>query len=145
MIIGSLLMLMLILWFFFAKVSVHETSQEVSLSKDGTFLVVFSDEAMTRIQPGMEALIRVFTIADQPPVTIEGVVFDTDPDQNLVEIITQSEEFFELPDVERISAQADVEIERVTPVRLVQRFSGQFVDSEQSQGNIQPGVSEANP
>lgn len=138
-------MLMLILWFFFAKVSVHETSQEVSLSKDGTFLVVFSDEAMTRIQPGMEALIRVFTIADQPPVTLEGVVFDTDPDQNLVEIITQSEEFFELPDVERISAQADVEIERVTPVQLVQRFSGQFVDSEQSQGNIQPGVSETNP
>ena len=128
--IGSLLMLMLILWFFFARVSVHESSQEVSLSQDGTFLVVFSDDAMTRIQPGMDALIRILTIADQPPLSLEGVVFDIDSGNNLVEIVTLSEEFFGLPDMESLSAQVDIEIERVTPFRLIQRYSGQFVESE---------------
>jgi hypothetical protein len=129
-------MLMLILWFFFAKVSVHETSQEVNLSKDGTFLAVFPDEAITHIQPGMAALIHIATVADQPPLTLEGVVFDTDPGSNMVEIITASEEFFSLPEVENISAQVDIEIERVTPFRLVQRFSGQFVESDQSQASV---------
>ena len=131
LIIGCVLMLMLILWFFFAKVSIHETSEQVSLSQDGSFLVVFHDEAMNRIQAGMEALIRISTIGDQPPLSIEGFVFDSDPDSNTVEIITMDDSFFDIPAGDNISAQADVEVERVTPFHLVQRYTGQFAGSEQ--------------
>jgi hypothetical protein len=141
LIIGSVLMLMLILWFFFAKVSVHETSQEVSLSEEGTFLAAFTEDAINRIQPGMEALIRIFTITDQPPLTLEGVVFDIDSKDGLVEIVTLSEELFELQFMDNLTAQVDIEIERITPFHLVQRYSGQYVEN----GNPQELSQQGNP
>jgi hypothetical protein len=145
LIIGCVLMLMLILWFFLAKVSIHETSEDVRLSQDGTFLVVFRDEAFSRIQPGMEALIRIFTIGDQPPLSIEGVVFDSDSNSNTIEIITLDESFFDIPAGDNISAQADVEVERVTPFHLVQRYTGQFAGSEQTSQNSPADLPAGNP
>jgi hypothetical protein len=138
-------MLMLILWFFFAKVSIHETSEDVQLSQDGTFLVVFHEEGMKRIQPGMEALIRIFTIGDQPPLSIEGVVFDTDINSSTVEIITMDESYYEMPAMDNISAQADVEVERVTPFHLVQRYTGQLAGSEQPSENPPAALPARNP
>lgn len=141
LIIGSLLMLTLILWFFFARVSVHETSQEVSLSQDGRFLAAFSDEALTRIQPGQDTLVRVFSSTEEPPLTIHGVVFDIFPNSNQVEIIIVAEDFIDLPANENLTAQVDVEIEQVTPFNLIMRYSGQFVESEQGSTNSQTGSS----
>lgn len=138
-------MLMLILWFFFAKVSIHETSEDVRLSQDGTFLVEFNDQAMNRIQLGMEALIRIFTIGDQPPLSIDGVVFDTDINSNTVEIITMDDSFFDMPAGNNITAQADVEVERVTPFHLVQRYTGQFAGSEQPSENSPADLPAGNP
>lgn len=137
LIIGSLLMLTLILWFFFARVSVHETSQEVSLSQDGRFLAAFTDESLTRIQPGQDTLVRVFSSTEEPPLTIQGVVFDIFPDSNQVEIIIVAEDFIDLPPSENLTAQVDVEIEQVTPFNLIMRYSGQFVESEQGSTNSQ--------
>ena len=138
-------MLTLILWFFFARVSVHETSPEVSLSEDGRFLVTFSEESLTRIQPGQEALVRLFSIADEPPLTLEGVVFDVFPESNQIEVIIISEDFFDIPITNNISAQVDIEIEQITPFNLIMRYSGQFVESDQGQGNSETGSSVSTP
>lgn len=130
-------MLTLILWFFFARVSVHETSQEVNLSQDERFLAAFSNESLTRIQPGQGTLVRIFSASDQPPLTLQGVVFDIFPDSNQVEIIIVSEDFLDIPTTENFNAQVDVEIEQVTPFNLIMRYSGQFVESEQGSSNPQ--------
>jgi hypothetical protein len=145
LIIGSLLMLTLILWFFFARVSVHETSQEVSLSQDGRALATFSEDALTRIQLGQDTLVRVFSSTDEPPLTIQGVVFDIFPDSNQVEITIVAEDFLDIPATDNINAQVDIEIEQVTPFNLIMRYSGQFVESEQVGADSQTESSASTP
>ena len=145
LIIGSLLMLTLILWFFLARVSVHETSQEVSLSQDGRALAAFSDDALSHIQPGQETLVRVFSSADEPPLTIQGIVFDIFPDSNQVEIIIVAEDFLDIPAIDNINTQVDIEIEQVTPFNLIMRYSGQFVESEQVDATSQSEESASTP
>lgn len=145
LIIGSLLMLTLILWFFLARVSIHETSQDVNLGEDGRFLAAFSEDSLTRIQEGQEVLVRFFSSADEPPHTIQGVVFDIFPDSNQVEIIIVSEDFIDIPATDNINAQVDIEIEQVTPFNLIMRYSGQFVESDQAQGNSEQASSANSP
>ena len=144
LIIGSLLMLTLILWFFLARVSVHETSQEVIL-ENGRFLSTFTEESLARIQPGQDVLVRMFSTSDEPPLTVQGVVFDVFPDSNQVEVIIISEDFFYIPSLDNVNAQVDIEIEQVTPFNLIMRYSGQYIETEQAQENSQSANSANTP
>ncbi|MGW8143351.1 MAG: hypothetical protein ACWGN2_03095 [Anaerolineales bacterium] len=137
LIIGSLLMFTLILWFFFARVSVHEISHDVRFNEDGRILATFSEEAFTRIQPGQDALIRIFNAAEGPPLAVQGFVYDVFPERNQAEIIIVSENLFDIPETNNINAQVDVEIEKVTPFNLIMRYSGQFVETDQGETNSQ--------
>jgi multidrug resistance efflux pump len=132
LIFGSVLMLALVFWFFFARVSVYETSQELSIDEQGYILAEFPDDSMTKIQAGQDVLVRVFSSSDQPPISIQGVVFDTFPDSNQVEIIMLSDDLLDVQITENMQAQVDVEIELVTPFNLVMRYSGKFVETNQS-------------
>jgi hypothetical protein len=116
LILGSVLVVALITWFLFARVSLFAVSQEVGFSESGRFMASFSKEEMARVKVGQGALVRIFSSADQPPMVVPGIVFDIPPGSQEAEILVMTQD---LPDTglsQDATGQVEVEVERITPL-----------------------------
>ncbi len=85
MILATILMLALILWFLLAEVTLYESSSTVSLTEDGRVIAVFSPESLRRIQPGQNGFLRLNTRPDQPLASYPAVVVATNTETNEAE------------------------------------------------------------
>lgn len=132
LIVASLLMLLLIGWFFFARVGLYEVSQEVNFDEQGRLMAAFPPESIERIRPGQPAVLRFYSPGNQPPLTIRATVFDTLPESDQVEILVLSEELPKLPLAEGGRGQAEVEVDSLSPFSLVMRATGKYVGSPPS-------------
>jgi hypothetical protein len=139
LVLASILMLALILWFFFAGVSLFETSQEVSFTEDGRLVANFPKETIGRVQPGQPATLRVYTASNQPPVNVRAVVFDVPPGSTQAELLVMSEDIPEEFNPEGVQSQVEVQVERVTPFTLVMRSSGKYIGSNQPPSGAESG------
>jgi hypothetical protein len=140
LVIGILLMTALILWFFFARVSIYESTQEVNLSDDGRLVAVFPAESAARINPGQTAVLRLLSSGDQPPIAVQGYVFDIPPDSGEAEILVRQSDLNGAQLTKGMKAQVDVEIDKITPFTMVIRYSGRFVENNQQSPGSEQGV-----
>jgi hypothetical protein len=131
LILGSLLILILITWFLFAKVSLYVVSQEVGFNPDGRFMATFSKEDMARVHIGQDALVRIFSAADQPPMVVPGFVYDIPPGSQDAEILVMVHDLPETGLSQNATGQVEVEVERITPLALVLRTSGKYLSGNQ--------------
>jgi hypothetical protein len=145
LIVASLLMLLLIGWFFFARVGLYEISQEVNFDEQGRLMASFPPEALERIRPGQPAVLRYYSPGNQPPLTIKAMVFDTPPDSSQVEILVMSEDLPKLPLVEDGKGQVEVEVDSLSPFSLVMRATGRYVGSSPPGNTASPQPDSATP
>jgi hypothetical protein len=138
MILAAILLLVLILWFLLAKVSLYETSTNVTLTQDGRLLASFSPEAQARIQPGQTATIRLTGGAEGQTVLLRATVIGKDPATNQVEFWAVANNA--PPDILQgnPTARVDVQVESITPARLVLRASGKYLGQTQKPISTQP-------
>jgi hypothetical protein len=141
LILGSVLLLVLIAWFLFAKVSLYAVSQEVGFNPDGRFMATFSKEEMARVKIGQDALVRIYSTVDQPPVVVPGIVFDIPPGSQEAEILVMIQDLPETGLSENATGQVEVEVERITPMALVLRTSGKYLSGNQIPVSPQTGES----
>lgn len=129
--IGNILLLLI--WFSSAKVTLYEVSSELEIANDATLVAQFPAESMARLYPGQSALVRIDAGQDQPLITIPSIVIGVDTKNNKVELLMMTDD---LPagllegGVEG-KAEVEVEVEYVTPAELVMRASGKFVSKSQ--------------
>lgn len=127
LIVTSLLLIAWSAWFFLAKVTLYETSREFSIQRDGSLLVNFSPEALTRLRPGQAATLRLANGTTSEGQIFSALVMDTpeasDPNGQ-VEVYVYSPESLQ----PGLAGQVQVEVEHVSPAVLVLRSAGQFVD-----------------
>ena len=145
LIVASLLMLLLIGWFFFARVGLYEISQEVAFDEQGRLMASFSPESLERIQPGQPAVLRFYSPGNQPPLTIRAMVFDTPADTGRAEILVMSEDLPKLPMAEGGKGQVEVEVDSLSPFTLVMRATGKYVGSSPPDSNPSPQSNETVP
>lgn len=131
LVIAVLIMLALILWFFLAKVTLYESSTTLETKPDGMILATFPGEARPRLRPGMPAILRMSQGADQPSVTLPAVVWNLPTEGEQVEILLLSGGETLSQQQGKLSGQVDVEVEYITPVALVLRTSGKFLNQSQ--------------
>jgi hypothetical protein len=141
LILGSILVLVLIIWFLFAKVGLYAVSQEVGFNPDGRFMATFSKEEMARVQIGQNALVRIFSTADQPPLVVSGIVFDIPSGSQQAEILVLTQDLPENGISQNTTGQVEVEVERITPLELVLRTSGKYLSGNQLPVSPQTGES----
>lgn len=141
LILGSILVLVLIIWFLFAKVGLYVVSQEVGFNPDGRFMATFSKEEMARVQIGQNALVRIFSTADQPPLVVSGIVFDIPSGSQQAEILVLTQDLPENGISQNTTGQVEVEVERITPLELVLRTSGKYLSGNQLPVSPQTGES----
>jgi hypothetical protein len=131
MILAALNMLALVLWFFLAKVTLYETSDQLSLGKDGRVNVEFSSEAMGRIRIGQSAILHINSSSDQPEQNLPAMVVNAERGGNQVQLLIMVPGLSSQIQGDKISGQAQVEVEYVTPAELVLRTSGKYLGGGQ--------------
>lgn len=128
MLLATILMLALILWFLLAKVTIYESSASVSLTEDGRIIAVFRPESMRRIAPGQEGYLRLNTRADQPVASYPAVVVSTSRENNEAEFFVYPGENSQDFQPGKLDGRIDVAAETITPARLVLRATGRYLD-----------------
>jgi hypothetical protein len=131
LVFAIIIMLALIVWFFMAKVTLYEVGSSMEWNVDGKLMVTFPKEALSRLRPGMPAILRLPQSTDQPAMTIPAVVFDLPREGEQVEILVLSGAQPLDTQQGKLTGQVEVEVEYVTPAELVLRSSGKFLDRSQ--------------
>jgi len=128
LVVTILLLLAWSAWFFLAKVPLYEISRQFEVQRDGSLAVTFSPQALARIRPGQSAVLRLAeTAEEQGTQTLSALVMNTPTTgsrTNQVEVHVFSPEL--LPP--GLAGEVRVEVEHVSPARLVMRSAGRFVD-----------------
>jgi hypothetical protein len=128
MILATILMLALILWFLLAEVTLYESSSTVNLTEDGRVIAVFRPESLRRIQPGQNGFLRLNTRPDQPTVSYPAVVVATNPESSEAEFFVYPGENAPQLATGKVDGRLDVIAETITPARLVLRSTGKYLD-----------------
>lgn len=114
----------LVLWFFFAKVTIFENSDAIQLTEQGRLLVAFPKETIGQIRPGQAALLRLQQEAGQQNAAIPGMVFSTDAQSGQAEILIIGEDLPVDLTPGEIKGLVSVEAAYVTPVSLLMQATG---------------------
>lgn len=129
--LASIIMLALVVWFFSARITLFEVSNSVSMTEDGHLMVRFPAESMARLRQGQPAVLRVTVGADQSVIPLPAMVFTIQQGSNDVEIIVTTNEIPENLLAEGFKGQVQVEAEYVTPAVLVMRAMGKYLNRQQ--------------
>ncbi|MGB0385698.1 MAG: hypothetical protein ACPGWR_12835 [Ardenticatenaceae bacterium] len=107
------------LWFFLAQITFTEVSQNVRVVSGNIIVADFDEKALSKIRLGQAAFVYVDDEVGLPD-TIPAVVADIEREEGEVQFIVEVEAISE----EELSGQVEVEVEHLSPARLVLRASG---------------------
>ena len=106
-----------LLWFFFAQVPLYETSRDFTVRRDGHLMVQFSEEALTRIQPGQKAdflpLITDNKLGESRSVLVMNTPASTGQREKTVEI------YIDVPPTPDTAGEIRIIVDHVSPFALV--------------------------
>ncbi len=114
-----LVVIALIVWFFFARVTIYVRSSAIRLTDNGRLLVTFPKETIGQIKRGQAAMLRLRSDSNRTTVGIPAIVFSIDTQNNQAENVLLGKNI--PPELSPGDLQGDVSIEvaHVTPASLV--------------------------
>lgn len=132
LVLGMVLLLVLILWFFFAKITIYQSSEGAIIDESGQITAEFSPQAIAQITPGQTAILRLAGHGDQQLISIPAIVYDLNSDNH--EVIFYITDPSGLPESipEGLTGRVDVEVEHISPFELVMRATGKFFNQTQT-------------
>jgi hypothetical protein len=138
-------------WFFMARISLFEVSQEIKITKEGSMDAIFPIKAKDRVQVSQNATIRVNQTLPASPETqnngsekstdIPALVMKIEADERagriVVNVVPLDDTYFSIFTQEDsipsgVKVQIEVEVERITPFMVVQRASRQYMNVSQA-------------
>lgn len=131
LILGIVNMAALLAWFFFARVTLYESTPEVQALENGRVVARFRPEGFDRIRQGQAAVLRLGAGGDQPATSIPALVVRRDVQSGLVELLVFSEDEALAQLGKELKGSVEVEVEHLTPAALVMRASGRILNNEQ--------------
>lgn len=138
LILAAINMVILTMWFFFARVTLYEVTSALQPGAEGRVLASFPKETIGRVRTGQSAWLRLETGTNGVAARFPAMIYDIPPGGAQAEVIILSDEFPSGPNAEalpadRLKGQLEVEVEYVTPAQLVMRASGRFLSQNQLQ------------
>jgi hypothetical protein len=116
---GAVLVVVWIVWFFAASVTLYETSTSFTVQRNGWLAVQFSPAALARIRPGQTASFRP-TGADARTASIEALVMETPASRGRASGTVQI--YVQMPAdsiTAALTGEVRVAVETVTPFALL--------------------------
>jgi len=149
LLLAAVNMVILTLWFFFARVTLYEVTTDLQPGAEGRLLATFPQQSIGRIRSGQAAWLRLETGADGPSARFPAMIYDVPFGGSQADVLVLSDEFPSGPNTAALPAdrlkrgQLEVEVEYVTPAQLGMRASGRFLSQNQTQVSPQtPGRSD---
>jgi hypothetical protein len=128
LIIAGALLLAWMAWLAFAPVTLHETSQDWQVQRDGSLIVRFPPATMARFRPGQAATLTLLAGPDQPARTLPAMVADVPmPTQNHLAADTVQVALFADASPREAKGEIKIAVETVSPLKLLTRAGGQLV------------------
>ena len=135
-----LVIIALIFWFFFAKVTLYARSSAIRLTDNGRLLVTFPKETIGQIKPGQAAMLRLRSDSNGKIVGIPAIVFSIDTQNNQVEAVLLNANIPTELSPGDIQGDVSIEVANVTPVSLVVKAIGN--GTAQQEVPVSPQVNE---
>jgi len=107
------------LWFFFAQITFTEVSQSARVVSGNIIVADFDEKALAKIRLGQAAFVYIDDGVGRPG-TISAVVADVDSEEREIQFLVNVETISK----EELTGQVEVEVEHLSPARLVLRASG---------------------
>lgn len=114
-----LLMLLWVIWFFFAQITFTVQSESAHLYEGNIIVADFSQQALQKIARGQSAFVYVDDHVGQPEM-IAAIVSEVNREEQEVQLIVQSGSLKE----ENLTGKVEVEVEHLSPARIVLRAAG---------------------
>ncbi len=124
MILAISVIIALVVWFFFAKVTLYESSNAIQLTDSGRLLVTFPKETINRVRPGQPAILRVQQDPNQRAAAIPAIVYGSDSQNGQAEILILGDDLPTDITPGELQGLVSVEVAYVTPVSLVLQATG---------------------
>lgn len=142
LVLAGINMLVLIGWFFLARVTLYEVGNQLEWSSEGLIAATFTSEGMDRLRQGQPAVVRLDLGADQPALTLPAYVYQIpDTGERVVLAIEAGDVMQELQQTTP-KGQVEVEVAYVTPAELTMRATGKYLNQNRlvgpSNGNGNP-------
>jgi hypothetical protein len=119
LILGILVVLAMLTWFFRARVGVYETSTAVELTEDNRLLAEFPPQSLPLIQPGQAGTLRIFPAAGGEPINAPVEVYGLDESSGKVELmLTGDPGSIPIPSGQ-LEGKVMVQVTQMTPVEMV--------------------------
>lgn len=133
---ASILIAIWCIWFFFAQVTLYEHSLVARVTKGEIIVAEFSAEALNRIQQGQPARLNIDGAMGQQVGSISAIVTDIikpstseQKETGEVKLFSFAEASSPIRFEEELTGQVEIEVEHISPAKLVMRASGLFVDT----------------
>ena len=131
LILATIILALLLVWFFFAKVTIYESTDKIEFQADGNVVATFTSEAIRRVEVGQRAVVRINVGKDQKTLSFPALVVDVNSKKNIAELLVVYDNISSNFDYEQLTGRVEVEVEYVKPVELVLRATGNIVNDSQ--------------
>lgn len=131
LILAIVIMFLLILWFFLARVTLYEVSSSVEFTHEGRVVALFQPGAMSRIRSGQSAILRLDAGPDRQTVTVPALVVGVEQGGEKVEMLVFITDIADQLMEGKIAGQVEIEVEQITPAELVLRTSGSVLNQSE--------------
>jgi hypothetical protein len=121
LILACLVAIAFLIWFIFARITLYESSDKIRFDIQGYIEADFPPEAISRIQIGQPAILRITINTDQSLVSIPSLVIDRDIDNGQARLIRMKDTLPEYFLESQLNGQIEVEVEHIQPVKLLLR------------------------
>lgn len=108
-------------WFFFAPVTLYETSTQFTIRRDGLLLVSFPEAALTRIVPGQTAIFSPAISANEFGSSLPALVMDTPASTGRRDGLVHVYLHIPTQPTANLTGEVKIAVEEVSPFTLILR------------------------
>ena len=121
-------------WLFLARITLTESGKVSAISPVGQVRAVLSEEQAKKVKVGQPGLITLEGEVGEDLGVITAVVVQppaANGTESTIELAIVDERFFSAPADDNWKGQVQIEVEKVSPLTLFLRSSGQFLGAPQ--------------
>ncbi len=134
LVLAGINMLVLIGWFFMARVTLYEVGNQLEWSSEGLIAATFASEGMDRLRQGQPAVVRLDLGPDQPALVLPAYVYRLPESGERVELAIEAGDVLQELRQTAPKGQVEVEVAYVTPAELTLRATGKYLNQNQLVG-----------
>jgi hypothetical protein len=121
--------LLLLVWFFFVKVSIFISSSDVELVGNGIIQARFQEMDLEKLSSGQEAITRIENSEEGGTTLLDSLVVDVQQEQSIVDLVVLEENSYVYSAENPGKIVVEIIVEKTTPFQLLNSSIREYLES----------------